>query len=799
MLFSINKKTKTDKSPAIAEDITSFIPYYCHYNHHTLLTKNGELLQTIKIASTVGGLDYEGGGHAGQSAREMIRQAVVQAVSTNDVAIWLHVIRKRKPIENRGKFRESFANAVNDRWKQHYPWKFEYYNEIYVSVLYNGQSAQMLDSKNVRHITLPGINRHFRNEYLDEAAEALEGIVAGITTRIRKQFDATRLTIVERLPTDGSHPIFYSEPMEFLGTLLNLREEAFPVPQMDVSDALLTTSQTFGFNAIETKDGEGKRRFGAMLSLKQYREVDTDSVDQLLQSPMEFIISQAFHFIDSKGALAPYKEQRDIFEISGDTYCIKAAGIEDMLSSQGERDTDFGEHQTSIMVLADEFKQLDGAIAKAQEAFGYLGLITVREDLKLEECFWSQLPGNFEFLRRRDTINTTRIGGFCRLNRFPGGMNTGNHWGDAVTILPTLVNSPYFFNFHAQENGHTLLLDFNSFDDHLCGVLTNFLLTQARRFDGRTYIFDRNRSAELTFQKIGGHYHHFLPSVSGRNTAPPLALNPFQLEGTPRNQSFLLAWCNGLIAPQVRLPEAQKETLRAAIEQLYAGPALQRHLGGLVGIIAKTDAPLADAFAPWRSPGKYAGLFDAYHETLDIAQAMHAFDMNPVVENKELIVPVFSYLIHRIASDLDGKPTIIVLHEAWDLIENGFIAPRIESLMEMLKHNNAMLLFTTSRPMSALQATTFQTVMKGCATHLVLPDDVGQSYAMEGLGLTENDIRLLTPMNRQKGDFLIRQNQESIALRADLRDLDDLYVIFANDVKNLAAVMGKYANITPEA
>ncbi len=153
--------------------------------------------------------------------------------------------------------------------------------------------------------------------------------------------------------------------------------------------------------------------------------------------------------------------------MSGDEASIVASGIDDMMNSDKGRTVDFGTHQINIMVLGDDYKQLDNEIASIQNGFGDFGLIPIREDIKLEECFWAQLPGNFEFIRRKSTINTARIGGFCRLNRFAIGTAAGNHWGPAVALVPTIVNSPYFLNFHQGDNGHSVLFDFNSFHDHM--------------------------------------------------------------------------------------------------------------------------------------------------------------------------------------------------------------------------------------------------------------------------------------------------------------------------------------------
>lgn len=775
-----------------ATPVSDFIPFYSHYDPNTVLTKNGELMQFIKIATNKKGLNYESGNDPQHIVREVIRKAIGTHIKTDDYSFWMHTIRKRHSIRYRGKYQEPLGSLVHERWQQINQWKYQYYNEIYITVVHHGQSASLKDTDNLKDLILPHTNRSFRNKYLEVSLKRLHKAVNAIVETIDETFEARRLTVVERVPELDdmkiNQPLFYSEPMEFLGMVLNLRDEQMLLPMMDLSEALVSTRHTFGFNAMETKSENGRRRFASILSLKQYREVPADTIDRLLQAPMEFIVTQAFHFLPHESALKQYREQRNIFEISEDFYCIEASGIADMIESHTNKPTDFGHHQTTIMVMSDELKHLDGEVVKVQNAFAELGLITIREDVKLEECFWSQLPANFEFIRRRDPLNTSRIAGFARLNRYPQGTYVDNHWGDAVTIFPTMVGSPYFFNFHHQDNGHSLILDFNSFSDQFCHILTNFFMCQLRKFNPRMFIFDRNRSTDLLTEKLEGHYHYF-PMLDTDQDEAQMRLNPFQMEDSPRNRNFILAWLRMMISPSVALPDEQKDMLRDAIDQVYEEPKGKRTLETLIDFIGERNADLAKAFEKWHGRGEYASLFAGSEESFDLTHSINAFDMDPIVKNSDTVLPVFSYLLHRIITNIDGRPSVIVLHDAFDLIENDFVTSRLESLMDMLQENNAMVIFTTSDPMAAIEKSTYQMVFNKCATHMYLPDDVSQDYAALPIGLSDYDGRKLQRMSRQHGEFMLRQNKESIGLRAALQDLDEFHAIFANDRKNLQATL----------
>lgn len=799
-MFLFLKKKPDEKEIAAPEDagprdLHEFIPYHSHYNPHTLLTRNGELMQIIKIAHNNAGLAYENSGGADRSLREHVRRAIAEVIVTDRYALWVHTIRRRKSVRYDSHFDNPFAAHVHAAWQKKHHWKYQYYNEVYLSVLHEGQSGALIDKATFKNVFLPKRNRDWRNAYLDRAAAALDETVAALAAHIGRSYRADRLSIVERSGNETVSSIFYSEPMEFLTQLLNLSPNPVPVPELELGKALNNHTLTFGFNALEAKSESGARRYAALLSLKQYREIPPSAADRLLQAPVELIVSQPFIFAPQSRVLRQYKAQKELFEISGDVYSLAASGLEEILKADRGLPTDYGEAQTTVMVLADEYRQIDDEVRKVQQVFADIGLLTVREDIKLEECFWSQLPGNFNFIRRKDGLATHRIAGFCRLNLFSGGKDTGNHWDEAVTLLPTTVGSPYFFNFHQQDNGHTAMLDFNSFHDDTGQVLLNFLLTSTFKYGGRLFVFDRNRSSSLWFDKIGGHYHR-LPF--GEAADGKLRLNPFTLEDSARNRAFLLAWMAELLAPYAAVTDAERETLMAAIVELYAQPPETRHMKTLVDIVAASDYRLAAGFAAYHSNGALAGLFDGTEETLDARQKLHAFDMDPALARGACAVPLFAYLLHRIIGNLDGTPTIIVLHEAWDLLENPFFAPRLESLLEMLRQSNVMMIAVTQRPAIEAEKPSFAAFLAQAATRIIVPDDVMIDYAGCVPTISAHEAQLLSQLDRQRGDFLLKTAGENIALCANFDDMDDVRAVLGGDVKTLIAAGGKFA-ILPKA
>lgn len=771
-------------APAIAVasvDAQPFLPFYGHYSPDTLITKNGELLQTIRITANRLGHNYESGGDDEATLRELLRASLCAQIPSDEYAVWIHTLRKRKSVSFDASFDNGFSHYVNQQWRKNHNWTHHFYNEIYITIVHNGQSGKLFDKTNLKHGSTRKRNRALCNEYLEVVAEELNHVTGSIIDDLSRLYQAERLSVIER-----SAGKFYSEPMELFATLLNLQYQPTALPEADISSVLQRSDLLFGFNAIETKttfEADAKKRFAAMLTLKHYHEVPTGALDILLQAPVEFALSQAFHFIPQALALKEYREQRELFELSGDNYSMIASGLNDMFKANHKKPTDFGHHQTHLLIMVDQFKTLEADVALIQKALGDLGLVAIREDIKLEETFWSIFPGNFEFLSRKNAINTARIGGFTRLNRFPSGEHSALHWNTPVALLPTIVGSPYFFNFHVRNNGHTLWLDFNSFRDAMGKTTLFFLLTQAQKLKTKLILMDDEESASLWFSKMQAPYH----SLSKRTEAniERMQLNPFSLEQNPRNLSFLLTWCGELISDKT-LSETEIGALKKAIEATYQGAANTRSLSTMVANLSRENAGLAAFFAPWISGGAHSFAFTDQPDNVSMEGLLQAFNLGTSCYEEPYVVPIFSYLLHRIITALDGTPTMIVFNNAYDVFAHPFFIARIESLMDMLTQRNAMIIFGIKQPQALLHSQLITMLAEHCATQITVPDDVATDYANVSLNLfTTHDQSLLANLQRMKGDILVKQNNQSVALRINLAPLEDIFAIYSNDIKSL--------------
>jgi type IV secretion system protein VirB4 len=420
--------------------------------------------------------------------------------------------------------------------------------------------------------------------------------------------------------------------------------------------------------------------------------------------------------------------------------------------------------------------RLDDAMAACAAALDDTGAIAVREDTNLEPAFWAQFPGNEEYIVRRALISSANMAGFGSFHGFALGQASGNHWGDAVTLLETTSATPFFFNFHHGDLGNFSVIGPSGSGKT---VVMNFLAAQAQKFKPRTILFDKDRGAELFIRGIGGRYDRIAPGQ-------PTGFNPLSLPDTPANRAFLRDWLGVLLKAEG--PE-EYATISAAVDAAYANDSRLRRLRHFRELLAGARRPepgdLADRLAAWIGDasgegGEHAWLFDNERDALDLDTRVLGFDMTALLENPRLRTPVMMYLFHRIDERLDGQPTMILIDEGWKALDDEVFAARIRDWLKTLRKRNALVGFATQSARDALESRISTALVEQTATMVFMPNSRarGEDYC-EGFGLTDHELALIRSLPAHSRCFLVRQPDASVVVRLDLSGAPEVLTILS--------------------
>lgn len=755
LIFSKKNNKNTNPIHSVAEE--DFVPYVCHFDKNTILTKNGELLQIIRVT----GLENHESALEISSLRESVRKSISQNITKTEFALWFTTIRRKKNINPAGEFEDEFSKKLNNAWVKKNNLENQYINELYITIIIEGLDTSIANFDSFTRSLSYTATKSLHYKALKSHHESLTKTVNAILLDV-ESYGAKILGIKE---WDG---VLYSEPMRFFGKIVNLHEERYPVAMNDISNDLTSHIIAFGGREIEVVRS-GDKNYATIFSLKEYKEISTASLDYILQLPIEFIITQSFDFSVDEKELSQYKYNDYILTVSGEEDLRHISGLSDITESGENLETNHGKLQTSLMIISKTKENLLKDISMFLERINNLGLVIVREDIFLEHCFWGQLPANFSFLRRQKVINTSLIAGFSALHDYPSGSMLKNQWGPAITVLNTVIETPYYINFHDGKCGHSIFVGpVNSGKT----VLLNFLLAHSQKFKPKLIFIDSTGKSECFINALGGKYLNFLTKDSKNN----LTINPFLQ--SPKDPKFIAEFLLSLVEFHKEKISKEERSFIQNIAQDIAKSEVKNLAEAIEFFNKKEFLNIYKKLSLWLTNKVLKNVFST-EENLDLSKQIVGINFAKIYEHKTILIPVLTYILNEITKNLDGNPAILVLEDAWQIFDNQILGKKANSFLKLMTEKNCVVLLTCSDEQKVAKSEVSKDILNNIASEFYMPNaNVSESY--QAFGLSEEETNVIRNMANSENKFLFKHNEDSIIFDFDIDDLTEFLDILSN-------------------
>lgn len=760
---------KIFKSKVPREIVTSleyssanFIPYSAHWNSNTVLTKSNELMQIIKIS----GFSFETADDEDLDIRKTIRNLLFKGMATADLGLYFHIVRRKQktyPDDYASvDMPDGFALYLDQQWVAKHKNNNAYVNELYITIIKKSGVVGLTGVQGMVSKMVSGGEKEGLETKMQEALEELEEASGRVLNSLR-DYSPQLLGLVEA--PEGT----YSEIAEFLATIVNCGESTkMLLGPGSIAQQISTHRLYFGRRTIEIKCHDGRSKFAGLVSIKDYGpKTWAGMLDNFLLMPFEFIITQSFSFINRQYAMSQMQLQQNRMRQAGDKAVSQIEEISVALDKIMSGEIGFGSHHLTAMCIADDIKELENNLSVTSVELTNTGGIGVREKRNMEPAFWGQLPGNFDFLVRKSTINTLNLAAFNSLHNYPIGKAKGNHWGDAVTVLDTTSGTPYYFNFHVRDVGHTTIIGPTGAGKT---VLMNFLCAQAQKFKCRLFFFDKDRGAEIFIRALGGNYTIIDPGKK-------CSFNPLQLPDTGENRTFLMEWLKQLVSTNKEdVTSDDISMLNNALNGNFKLDQKDRKLSNIAPFLGLGGpGSLAGRMAMWYGKGSHARIFDNDEDIIDFGKAsVFGFEMAELLKDSASLGPVLSYIFHRINISLDGTASMIVLDEAWALIDNPIFAPKIKDWLKVLRKLNTFVIFATQSVEDASKSSISDTLIQQTATQIFLPNLKATAVYRTTFMLSEREFELIKTTDPGSRYFLLKQGNNSVIARVDLSGMSSV-------------------------
>jgi type IV secretion system protein VirB4 len=277
-------------------------------------------------------------------------------------------------------------------------------------------------------------------------------------------------------------------------------------------------------------------------------------------------------------------------------------------------------------------------------------------------------------------------------------------------------------------------------------TLLAFIAAQFRRYrESNIVVFDKGRSILPLVLAAGGNHY----DIASENDATGFC--PLQFLDSDTDAAWAEEWLATLYELQSGTPASprQKEELHRAIV-LTRQSREGRSLTDFIATVQDQD--LRSALTHYTISGQMGILLDAQEDGLR-ASTFNVFELDDLMAlGDKNAIPVLLYLFRRFEKSLTGKPSLLILDEAWMMLGHPVFRAKIREWLKTLRRANCAVVLATQSLSDAANSGIFDVLIESCPTKVLLPNAAASEtgtdknpgprdlYAMMGLNDTEIGI-----------------------------------------------------------
>lgn len=803
-MSDIDRKSDKKYANSSPED---FVHLACYIDKETIINKNGEILQTIKFE----GIQSEKISLQLNKIRKLLRLSISKHLSNPKFAIWFHTIRTKADIDDKTKYKDPFAQKIHDFWAKKNYWDDKYTNSLYVTIVHMPLNFEINKVNNFFSFLGSNNLQEYHTKYIEQAKADLNNAVNAILADMVDLYP-------RKLAIEIREGKCYSPHLELFKYVTYLKLEQHELTTEDLSHSWQNIRYTLGNYKIQVSS-EDSNRYCSLVSIKEYPETPEYLIDELLQVPIEMVITEVAYIISQEQVAKNFTDQQEILKLTEDEKLQEAKNLDIYFDKNLQNKYSFCMHQLMINIISDDHNNLDDYIYIVSKHLSKMGILHVKEDVMLAHGFWAQIPGNFNLLHRLKPNSLNYIGGFTSLHNMSYGYQF-NPWGRAITLLRTNKGTPFFFNFHAGgASGHTCILGNPGTGKT---IMVNFLLSEASKFSPTVLYLGCGKKSEIFVKSKNFKWNLIssMPYVLKQDERESYKeeindnydlkiINPFLLDDKNLIYDFFKILSGHYTEA---LSREDLKLLQDIANNLLTLPREQRKIANLSHLIdfSKSEYDnLVKRLKPFLAGGRYENIFDTnddikinneeinyfdfseftekffkkYNYPVDLKKRLEYFDDLQVFHSIKSLMII--YLIKRLKASIASskKPFIIVFNPIMLLCNNPYFEDFLPQLMDEVTELNGITLsaidiFDKVDEDTAGIKTNF---LKNIDTRVILPSDAVGSSLQEQLELNREEFQAFKSILSHTRMFITKQKKNLVITELSIAGFPKLMKYLASD------------------
>jgi len=423
-----------------------------------------------------------------------------------------------------------------------------------------------------------------------------------------------------------------------------------------------------------------------------------------------------------------------------DTAAIRKSHDSDAaLQELAEDHVSFGYYTGTVTVLDENPQTVVQKAREIERIINGLGFTTILETMNAVDAWLSSLPGHCYANVRMPLIHSLNLSHLIPFSATWAGPERNRHLNAPVlAYTKTSGNTPFRLSTHVGDVGHQMIIGPTGAGK---SVLMCMMAMQFMRYSqAQVFIFDKGGSFYIPTIMSNGHYYE----VGAHNTSG-LVFQPLAHIEQEAERIWAAEWVGELLINEnIDITPEVKEAIWKALVSLSAAPKTQRTITGLKALVQ--DKRIRRALDIYTLGGPFGDILDADHE-LFYEKSWQCFEMEVLMSIPTVIPVVLSYLFHVLDQRFTGRPSLLILDEAWLFLDHPIFAAKIREWLKTLRKKNVSVIFATQSVDDALNASIASALIESCPSRIFLPNDralepqVQQAYLE--LGLNPRQIHIL--------------------------------------------------------
>jgi len=444
---------------------------------------------------------------------------------------------------------------------------------------------------------------------------------------------------------------------------------------------------------------------------------------------------------------------------------------------------------TSVLLLAHEdVSVLHESVRAVKKRLVDAGFDAIIEDVNAMEAYLGSMPGNVFANVRRPVINTLNLAHYLPFTQVWTGPKVHPcpfypENSPPLLLAATDGGTPYRVCLHAGDLGHTAIV--GPTGSGKSTLLATLAAAQFRYPRAQVFVFDKGYSMKPLVLAAGGlHYDIAGPSEQ-------VAFCPLGQIDSDGERAWAAEWIEELVAIQevAITPEIRKELYRAVVQLAeQTTDASQRTMTDYLTVVQ--DHTIRSALEFYTLRGAAGDLFDAQADGLD-EDRFQVFELEHLMQRGDrVVVPVLTYLFHKLSARFNGSPTLLILDEAWIMLGHPVFREKIREWLKVLRKSNVAVVFATQSLSDLERSGIADVVFESCPSKILLANPEAQTEALlplyRNIGLSSRQIEIVSRMTPKRQYFHIHPDGRRVfelGLTAE-----ELAFVGASDRESLAMI-----------